>query len=198
MQVVGYGLAIAAAAAVFIRPGAAANAFAKIVLDLLWTWAGAIFFINRLGPAFKEAYLIGGVFILQGTILLYDVFAGTVNFEPFLSLKRLVVSLSALAAVAGVYPVVGSLAGRGWPFTSWLGTAPGPTAAWTLALCVLAEPRKVFIFMLIPAVYLTVITLIAAVSWRFFEEGILFAVVVAVMAVMFTGRAGAGARRSNI
>lgn len=173
--------ALAAVAFVLIKPGAFSDIVAKILLDFLWLWTGVIFFWGRFAPEFHVAYLFAFAFILQGTFLFADVFYGTLEFRPYKSAATLFLGC-ALLAVAGIaHPVVSSWLGRGWPELRVVGTAPGPTAAFTLALLTFTLHKPQPFFFLIPAAWTLAACLRIAQAWHFYEELILAGAAAAVL-----------------
>jgi len=177
----GAGLALAALALVLIKPGLFSDVVAKLVLDLLWLWTGVMFFIERLGPEFNVAYLFGFAFILQGTFLIVDVFYGTLEFRPPRNAAKLVAALVLFAAVGVLHPVLATTLGRGGPALRLVGTAPGPTAAFTLVMLTfsLHKPRPLFFF--IPAAWTLAAGVRLAQAWGFYEELVGAAVAAAVV-----------------
>lgn len=174
-------VALAAVAFVLVKPGAFSDLIIKILLNLLWLWTGIIFFWGRFAPEFHVAYLFAFAFILQGTIFFMDAFFGTLEFRPFKSAPTLLIGCGLIAAAAVLHPVVSSWLGRGWPELRLVGTAPGPTAAFTLALLTftLHKPRP--LVFAVPAGWALITGLCIAQAWHFYEELILAGVAAAVI-----------------
>ncbi len=162
--------AFAAVALVLIKPGAFTDILAKILLNFLWLWTGIIFFWGRFAPEFHVAYLFAFAFIIQGSFLFADAFYGTLEFRPYKNAAAFVPGCALVAAAGIVYPIVSTWLGRSWPELQVVGTAPGPTAAFTLALLTftLHKPRP--LFFLIPAAWAVVACLRIALAWRYYEE----------------------------
>jgi hypothetical protein len=173
--------AFAAAAFVLIKPGALSDIVAKILLNFLWLWTGVIFFLGLFAPEFHVAYLFAFAFVLQGTFLFVDVFYGTLEFRPYKNAAAFFLGCALLGAAGMVHPVVSSWLGRGWPELRVVGTAPGATAAFTLALLTftLHKPRP--LFFIVPAAWALAACLRVALAWRFYEELILAGVAAAVI-----------------
>jgi hypothetical protein len=163
-------VALAAVAFVLVKPGAFSDLVVKISLNLLWLWTGIIFFWGRFAPEFHVAYLFAFAFILQGTFFFMDAFFGTLEFRPFKTAPTLLIGCGLIAAAGVLHPIISSWSGRGWPALRLVGTAPAPTAAFTLALLTftLHKPRPQFF--IIPAAWALVAGLCTAQAWRFYEE----------------------------
>ncbi len=174
-------VALAAAAFVLARPGAFSDLIVKILLNVLWLWTAILFFWGRFAPDFHVAYLFAFAFILQGTFFFMDAFFGTLEFRPFKSPATLLIGCSLIAAAGILHPIISTWLGRGWPELRLVGTAPGPTAAFTLALLTftLHKPRP--LFFVVPAAWALIAGLCVAEAWHFYEELILAGVAAAVI-----------------
>jgi hypothetical protein len=166
----GVGVALAATAMVLVKPGAFSDLVAKILLNVLWLWTGIIFFWGRFAPEFHIAYLFAFAFIIQGTVFFMDAFFGSLEFRPYKTAGTFFLGCTLVAAVGVLHPVISSWLGRGWPELRLVGTAPGPTAAFTLALLAftLHKPRP--LFFLIPGAWALIAGISAAQAWRYYEE----------------------------
>ncbi len=183
----GVVVASAAVALILVKPGAFSDLIVKMLLNLLWLWTGIIFFWGRFAPEFHVAYLFAFAFILQGTIFFMDAFFGTLEFRPFKGSATLLIGCGSIAVAAVLHPIISSWLGRGWPELRLVGTAPGPTAAFTLALLTftLNKPRP--LFFAIPAAWALIAGVCVAQAWNFYEELILAGVAVAV--ILYVGTA---------
>jgi len=182
-------LALAAVAAVVVRPGRFADATAKVTLDFLWTWCGAVFFIMNVGAIYKEGYAAGAAFILFGTFLLLDVIYGHLEFRPFASRVNLALGGSIVVAAAVIYPAAAYALGRPAAALQLVGSAPGPTAAFTLGMLVWSLHKPVPLYVAFPALWV-VGAGVAATALGFYEDGILVgAAGAAVFAMLAATRA---------
>jgi hypothetical protein len=167
-----FGVVVAAAALAFVlvKPGAFSDLFVKIMLNVLWLWTGIIFFWGRFAPDFSVAYLFAFAFILQGTFFFLDAFFGTMEFRPFKSAPTLFIGFGLIVAIGVVHPVISGWLGRGWPELRLVGTAPGPTAAFTLAMLTFTLHKPKPLFFVIPGAWALVAGVAVVQSWRFYEE----------------------------
>jgi hypothetical protein len=94
-----------------------------------------------------------------------------------------------LLAVALLYPVLAPLAGRPWSAAEVIGIAPDPTAIATLALLLLARPRRQALLFPIPVLWclasgLTLWAMDSAQAWL----PAVAALAATVLAIVLAGR----------
>ncbi len=193
-QLFGVALALGAVAFVLVKPGLLADICAKVVLDLFWLWLGATFFIVHVGPTFGAGYIFAAAFIVQGTLFVGDAFYGTLEFRPYAKPSALFVGLALIAVAVVLYPLVASALGRGWPRLSLVGTAAGPTAAFTLGFLLFTVRKPKPWFFVIPAAWALAAGIGVAAAWHYYEE-LIIAAAAAIAVVSFVATAGAGRGR---
>jgi hypothetical protein len=136
-QLIAYGLGIVA---VFLalRPMAAGGRIAFAVLSAFWLWNGLAYHLMFFFQINFAALGFAALFALQGVL-----FAGyavgsrrLLRFHPdVFGWSGLAFCLFALAA----YPLLGWLAGHGWPQAALFGVAPAPTAIFTFGMLLMLE-----------------------------------------------------------
>lgn len=127
------------------------------VLLLFWLWTGGVFHmmyftpLNFLGPVYATVFLIqAALFLVVGVVM------GRLDFHLDKSPAALLGLFFALLALAG-YPLAEKLTGQGISELRFAGTAPGPTALFTLGLLLTVKRRKTALLMaLIPLAALAV------------------------------------------
>jgi hypothetical protein len=138
-QVIAYGLGILA---VFLtlRPLAAGDRIAFAVLSAFWLWNGIAYHLTHFFQINFAALGFAALFTLQGA-LFAALAAGrrrSFRFRPDVSgWSGLLFCLFALVA----YPLLGWLAGHGWPRAAAFGVAPAPTTIFTFGMLLMLEGR---------------------------------------------------------
>ena len=136
-QLVAYGLGIAALV-LALRPLPAGGRIALAVLSIFWLWNGIAYHLLHFLQINFAALGFAALFALQGVL-----FAGyAVGRRRILRFRAdafgwsgLLLCLFALA----VYPLLGWLAGHGWPRTGAFGVAPAPTTIFTFGMLLMLE-----------------------------------------------------------
>lgn len=169
LQVFAAVAALAAMAFIAIKPGPAADATAKIVFDLIWLYIGAVFFVGHFIPQIKWAWIGAILFALQGTLFIADALYGGLEFRIRIKSMSTLLAL-ACVATAGLYPLLGWLFGRGWPYSPLPASAPGPTALLTIGLLLMARGRRRWFFIIIPALWAIGASLAAAAALHLYED----------------------------
>jgi hypothetical protein len=138
-QVAAYGLGILALL-LALRPVAAGGRVIFAVLSAFWLWNGIAYHLMHFFQINFAALGFAALFILQGA-LFAALAAGdrrSFRFRPDVSgWSGLLFCLLALAA----YPLLGWLAGHGWPRAALLGIAPAPTTIFTFGMLLMQEGR---------------------------------------------------------
>jgi hypothetical protein len=138
-QLVAYGLGIAAVL-LALRPVAASGRIALAALSILWLWNGIVYHLMYFLQINFAALGFGALFVLQGVLLAGSALGGrrSMRFRADLfGWSGLFLALLALA----LYPLVGWLAGHGWPRAAVFGVAPSPTVIFTFGMLLLVEGR---------------------------------------------------------
>lgn len=146
------------------------------VLAFLWCWAGIFYhltFFTRINPA---AYIFGALFVIQGALFFYrGVIEKRLNFRIQNNLFGILGAAFIIYALV-IYPVIGSLLGRWFPFSPTFG-APCPTVIYTLGFLMWTEKRTPLYLIVIPFLWAGTSTL-AALRFGIYEDfGLLAAAV---------------------
>jgi hypothetical protein len=147
-QVVAYVLGIAVLL-LALRPVAAGGRIALVVLSAFWLWNGFVYHLMYFLQINFAALGFGALFVLQGMLLAGSALGGrrAMRFRAdLLGCSGLFFVLFALA----VYPMVGWLAGHGWPRAAIFGVAPSPTVIFTFGMLLMAEGRLPLFLAAIP------------------------------------------------
>ncbi|MFW9889235.1 MAG: DUF6064 family protein [Candidatus Thorarchaeota archaeon] len=153
-----YALAIISLFMVF-RKNDYSNRFISFTLAFLWSWIGVVFGILVFSPLPLVMggieipgvwYLFGGVFAIQGIILLFSgVFKDTVSYT-WKSDSRHYLGLILILYSLALYPLIGFLHGRVYPEYPIFGIAPCPVTIFTIALLLWSDTRPSLEFWIIP------------------------------------------------
>jgi hypothetical protein len=151
VQVVAYGLGILA---VFLtlRPLAAGGRIAFAVLSAFWLWNGIAYHLMHFLLINFAALGFAALFALQGVLFAASAIGGrrSFRFRPdVLGWSGLLFCLFALAA----YPLLGWLAGHGWPRAAAFGVAPAPTLIFTFGMLLMLEGRTPLYLAVIPLLW---------------------------------------------
>ena len=150
-QVVAYGLGILA---VFLtlRPLAAGGRIAFAVLSAFWLWNGIAYHLMHFLQINFAALGFAVLFTLQGALFAAIAIGGrrSFRFQPdIFGWSGLLFCLLALVA----YPLLGWLAGHGWPRAAAFGVAPAPTAILTFGMLLMLEGRAPLYLAMIPLLW---------------------------------------------
>ena len=150
-QVVAYGLGILA---VFLtlRPLAAGGRIAFAVLAAFWLWNGIAYHLMHFLQINFAALGFAVLFTLQGTLFAAIAIGGRRSFRfrgHVLAWSGLFFCLFALVA----YPLLGWLAGHGWPRAAAFGVAPAPTVIFTFGMLLMLEGRAPLYLAVIPLLW---------------------------------------------
>ncbi len=172
-QVVAYGLGLAA---VFLtlRPVPGGGRLIGAILAAAWAWIGAVYYLAHFAAIDFAAPAYGAVFVIQGLLFGWTMVirgniafgapsplprrAGEVRADPFAWCGLGLVIFAMI-----IHPLVGRLAGQGWPSAPFFGVAPCPTTIFTLGLLLLAQGRTPLYLVMIPALWSLVC---GALAWR--------------------------------
>jgi uncharacterized protein DUF6064 len=136
-QLVAYGLGIVA---VFLalRPLAKGGRIAFAVLSAFWLWNGIAYHLMQFLQINFAALGFGALFALQGVLFAGYAVSGRRMFQfrpDVFGWSGLFLCLLALVA----YPLLGWLAGHGWPRAAAFGVAPAPTTIFTFGMLLMLE-----------------------------------------------------------
>src|SRR5262245_30393818 len=150
-QAVAYGLGILA---VFLtlRPLAAGGRIAFAVLSAFWLWNGIAYHLMHFLQINFAALGFAVLFVLQGALFAAIAIGGrrSFRFRPdVLGWSGLLLCSFALAA----YPLLGWIAGHGWPREAAFGVAPAPTAIFTFGMLLMLEGRVPLYLAVIPLLW---------------------------------------------
>jgi hypothetical protein len=136
-QLVAYGLGIIA---VFLAlwPLAKGGRIAFAVLSAFWLWNGIAYHLMQFLQINFAALGFGALFVLQGVLFAGYAVSGRRMFQfrsDVFGWSGLFLCLLALVA----YPLLGWLAGHGWPRAAAFGVAPAPTTIFTFGMLLMLE-----------------------------------------------------------
>ncbi|MGB3078824.1 MAG: DUF6064 family protein [Saprospiraceae bacterium] len=167
MQVIFYLMGLVVIYLVF-KPGSKAQKIINIVLAFLWLWMGIVYHLMFFTAINKAAYLFGGIFILQGVLILfYGVFQNKLSFKfrsGLYGVTGIVLILFALI----FYPVLGYFLGHLYPSSPTFGL-PCPTTIFTFGLLLLTDKKCPVAIMIIPFIW-SVIGFMAAFNFGIVED----------------------------
>jgi hypothetical protein len=136
-QLVAYGLGLAAVL-LALRPVAGSGRAVLAVLSVFWLWNGVAYHLMHFSGINFAAFVFGALFVVQGVLFAVSALGRSrdVRFRTgLLGWCGLVFALFALV----VYPLLGWLAGHGWPQAAMFGVAPAPTTIFTFGMLLLLE-----------------------------------------------------------
>jgi Family of unknown function (DUF6064) len=150
-QLVAYGLGIVA---VFLalRSPAKGGRIAFAVLSAFWLWNGIAYHLIQFLQINFAALGFGALFVLQGVLFAGYAVSGrrTFQFRPdVFGWSGLFLCLLALVA----YPLLGWLAGHGWPRAAAFGVAPAPTTIFTFGMLLMLESAAPLYLAAIPLLW---------------------------------------------
>jgi Family of unknown function (DUF6064) len=134
-QVVAYGLGLLALF-VALRPSAASGHIAFAVLSAFWLWNAIAYHLLHFFQINFAALGFAALFALQGVLFAALAIGGrrSVRYRPDVAgWCGVLFCLFALVA----YPLLGWLAGHGWPRIAAFGVAPAPTVIFTFGMLLL-------------------------------------------------------------
>jgi Family of unknown function (DUF6064) len=136
-QLAAYGLGIVAML-LALRPVAAGGRTAFAILSAFWLWTGIAYHLLYFFQINFAALGFAALFALQGLLFAGGAIGGRRIFRfrsDVFGWSGLFFCLFALA----VYPLLGWLAGHGWPHGAAFGVAPAPTAIFTFGMLLMLE-----------------------------------------------------------
>lgn len=145
-----------------------------VMLGAFWIWNGIAYHFAFFAPINPVARIFAVLFVVQGVLFL----ALAWRRPPPVSLHpgtiKGAVSLALVVYALAIYPLLGMLAGHGWPRAPVFGVAPCPTTIFTLAL--LLASRTPLVVAAIPVLWALVGTTAAVLLGVPEDLGLLVAV----------------------
>lgn len=133
-----------------LLPIAGRDRMIAVLLSAAWIWVGMLHqldmmaTLNFMAPYYGFAWIVGGLLIgLSGTVF------GHVRFGFPQQLRGWVGAALALFGAFG-YPLIVLLLGYGWAALPLVGTAPDPTAIFTVGMLLMVRDRTPLHLLLIP------------------------------------------------
>ncbi len=151
MHVVVYVLALAALFLV-LNPARRSGKFVSIILSFFWLWSGIVFCFLFWGPGYPPAYAFGVLIVIQGLFFAEGAYRRKISFR-FKPDVYSITGVLILAYAAFFYPLIGYLAGHGYPRGPILGVAPCPTTIFTFGLLMMARGKVPRYFLVIPLIW---------------------------------------------
>ena len=137
-QIVAYGLAIVAVAAL-IRPAAAADRIVCTILAVMWIFTGVAYHWLHFAAINRAAVVFGLAFVAQGAAFLA---AGVVRNQLRFAVGRTVraaVGAAFILYATVLYPMLGAAFGHAYPGAPTFGVTPCPLTIFTFGCLLLAR-----------------------------------------------------------
>lgn len=147
-QVVAYLLGLALVMAL-LRRGRGSHRVVGAGLAAMWAWTGVayhgLFFaaINKAAPAFAA------LFVVQGLLFAHAAWRGSLQFAPARGVAGWL-GWALVAYSALLYPLIGTVAGHGYPQMPMFGITPCPVTLFTFGVLLLATPPLPRTLLVIP------------------------------------------------
>jgi len=152
-QIIAYGLGLVAVLLTF-RPILNGDRFIGALLAAAWAWIGVAYYLMHVAVIDFAAPAYAAAFVIQGLLFAWTAaIRGKITFR----FRPTAVGWAGLAFVffaMAVYPLVGWLAGHGWPRAPLFGVTPGPTSIFTIGMLLLAEGRTPLHLVVLPVLWL--------------------------------------------
>lgn len=133
-----YALAAVALYTVIRRPAASGRVVA-LTLAALWAFTGIGYHLIAFSAINPAARLFGLAFVAQAIAFAVEAFRNRLSFRFRLSDFRCRMGLVMVAFSSAVYPVMGMLAGHGYPNGPVFGLTPCPLVIFTFGMLLLSE-----------------------------------------------------------
>ncbi|HEY3276782.1 MAG TPA: DUF6064 family protein [Syntrophorhabdaceae bacterium] len=188
LQIIFYFIG-AAAILLLMRHKRGSDRIVSAILSFLWLWNGIAYHFLHFSQINRAAVFFGILFVVQAILFAYF---GVIKGEMAYGLKKIgprqVFGLAVIAYAMGIYPVLGALAGHGFPFSPMFGVAPCPTTIFTFGLFLLTT-RSVASPLLVIPLFWSVIGFGAALSLGITEDiGLIVVGVSSVIILVMQGR----------
>jgi len=147
-----YGAA-AVTLALALRGGRAAGRAVPALLAALWAFTGVAYHWAFFAPINPMARIAAVLFVAQAGLLLWLGWRGAVAFGPPRPRRDVAIGLALVAYAAVLYPLLGELAGHGWPAGPSFGVTPCPLVIFTCGLLLLAQGRVPPALLVVPLLW---------------------------------------------
>ena len=150
-QLVAYGLGIVALV-LAVWPLAAGGRIVLAVLSAFWLWNGIAYHLMYFFQINFAALGFAVLFALQGVLFAAIAIGGRRRFRFQPDVIGWSGVLFCLFALVG-YPLLGWIAGHGWPRAAVFGVAPAPTTIFTFGVLMMLEGRVPLYLAVIPLLW---------------------------------------------
>ncbi len=182
-QIIFYLIAAAAVVFIILKKYDVLNG---CVISFFWFWMGAVYHIAFFTSINKAAYLFGIFFIIQSLLTLYFALGKKLSFAfktDLYGLTGIVLIVYALI----IYPVIGMLAGHGYPQSPLLGL-PCPTTIFTFGLFLMSDKKFPVTLLIIPFLW-SVLGFTAAINFGIKEDtGLLISGILALILILYKNK----------
>lgn len=118
-----------------------ADRFVPAALAAMWAFTGVGYHLLSFSAINPAARLFGAMFVLQAAFFAVEAFRGRLHFELAIRPFRARMGHVMLAYSMVVYPIVGMLAGHGYPNGPSFGVTPCPLVIFTFGLLMLTDRK---------------------------------------------------------
>ena len=140
-----------------------------LILAFMWFWTGVAYHLVFFSRINQAAVFFGALFFFQGIVFLMNgISKKRLNFRAKREPYDIVGGLFIL--YAGIlYPLLGMLAGHGWPQAPMFGVAPCPVVIFTFGMLLIFKARISPFIVLVPFLW-SLIGMSAAVQLGMYED----------------------------
>lgn len=122
------------------KPGVRRDKIIAVVLFFFWLWNGTAYHLFFFSTINKAAYGFAVLFAIQAVLFfITGILKGNLSFSDPKKEVSAVLGFAAVIYAMIVYPILGALAGHGFPQSPMFGVAPCPTTIFTFGLLMLAN-----------------------------------------------------------
>lgn len=191
-QVGAYALGLAAVA-LALRGGASASRAVPALLAGAWAFVGAAYHLAFFAEVNPVARVFGAAFLVQAALFARAAATGRLVFA-WTAGPRAWAGAALVAYAAVVYPLLGAIAGHGYPRAPVFGVAPCPTTIFTFGILLFTRGAVSAWLLVIPTLW-ALVGVSAAVQLGVREDlGLPVAALVAVAFLLGPRRRAASAR----
>lgn len=182
-QIIFYLIAAASVVFIFLKKY---DVLTGCIISFFWLWMGAVYHIAFFTSINKAAYLFGIFFMIQSLLTLYFALRKKFLFAfktDLYGLTGIVLIVYALI----IYPVIGMLAGHGYPQSPLLGL-PCPTTIFTFGLFLMSDKKFPVTLLIIPFLW-SVLGFTAAINFGIKEDtGLLISGILALILILYKNK----------